>query len=182
MDGAHRDRGPRQLNSQRFVEVAADAPNAVAQVSAGKVGGQPNERSSSTRPANFAGRIGEIWLHSNNLGTGYWGQKKSPRSFRHQIAVASRWGAPRRRAWSYRRLRHLLPDPPHIAGRIKDLVIIDGRNHLPGSRVRRGSRPRRCGLATRRPSQFRPTSFLQTVFDDSHAGLEIRPGHLRAGW
>ena len=67
-----------ELNNQRFVEVPADAPNAVAQVSAGKIGVDEwavivDPDSASELPD---GQIGEIWLHGKNLGIGYWGKEE----------------------------------------------------------------------------------------------------------
>ena len=67
-----------ELNNQRFVEVAADAPNAVAQVSAGKVGVDEWAVIVDTDTASELpdGQIGEIWLHGKNLGIGYWGKEE----------------------------------------------------------------------------------------------------------
>ncbi|MFZ1164327.1 AMP-binding protein, partial [Mycobacterium sp.] len=62
------------LNNREFVEVAADAPNAVAQASAGKIGVDQcavivDAETASELPD---GRVGEIWLHGQNMGAGYW--------------------------------------------------------------------------------------------------------------
>ncbi|MBO0865860.1 MAG: AMP-binding protein, partial [Mycobacterium sp.] len=62
------------LNNHRFVEVAADSPNAVPQVSAGEIGVDQwavivDAETASELPD---GQIGEIWLHGNNMGIGYW--------------------------------------------------------------------------------------------------------------
>ncbi len=76
------------------------------------------------------GQVGEIWLHGANVGAGYWNQPE---------ASAATFGA---------RLADGDDLPPgpwlrtgdlgvvhegelYIVGRIKDLVIIDGRNHYP---------------------------------------------------
>ncbi len=71
-----------ELNNQRFVEVAADAPNAVAQVSAGIIG--VDEWAAIVDPDTASelpdGQIGEIWLHGKNLGIGLLGQGRRDRS------------------------------------------------------------------------------------------------------
>ncbi len=128
-----------QLNSGHFVEVAADAPNAVAQVSAGKVGVDEWAVIVDTETASELpdGQIGEIWLHGNNLGIGYWGKEaETAHTFRNilksRISQSHAEGAADDGLWvrtgdygTYHK-GHL-----YIAGRIKDLVIVDGRNHYP---------------------------------------------------
>ncbi|BCI92630.1 hypothetical protein NIIDMKKI_78360 [Mycobacterium kansasii] len=90
-----------ELNKQRFVEVPADSPNAVAQVSAGKVG--VDEWAVIVDPDTASelpdGQIGEIWLHGNNLGIGYWGkEEESAQIFRNilksRISESHAEGAP----------------------------------------------------------------------------------------
>src|SRR5271166_294099 len=133
----HVDRG--ELNNQRFVEVPADAPNAVAQVSAGKVGVDEwaaivDADTASELPD---GQIGEIWLHGNNLGIGYWGKaEETSVTFKNilksRVTNSRAEGAADDGLWvrtgDYGTYHdgHL-----YIAGRIKDLVIVDGRNHYP---------------------------------------------------
>ncbi|HEX4395256.1 MAG TPA: AMP-binding protein, partial [Mycobacterium sp.] len=66
------------LNNKRFVEVAADAPNGVAQASAGRIGvdvwAAIVDPETGTEVPD--GQIGEIWLHGNNMGAGYWNRKE----------------------------------------------------------------------------------------------------------
>src|ERR1700758_436608 len=64
-----------QLGAGHAVRVAADAPNAVPQVSCGRTA-----RSlwavivdSGTETELPDGEVGEIWLQGNNVGRGYWG-------------------------------------------------------------------------------------------------------------
>ncbi|MEU0529929.1 fatty acyl-AMP ligase [Amycolatopsis tolypomycina] len=74
------------------------------------------------------GSVGEIWVHGPNVGAGYW---------RKPLESTETFGA---------RLLGSLPEGPwlrtgdlgvrhdgelYIAGRIKDLIIVDGRNHYP---------------------------------------------------
>ncbi|QLL07337.1 long-chain-fatty-acid--AMP ligase FadD32 [Mycobacterium vicinigordonae] len=173
-----------ELNNQRFVEVAADAPNAVAQVSAGKVGVDEwavivDADSASELPD---GQIGEIWLHGNNLGVGYWGKEAETSDvfkniLKSRVAESHAEGAPDDGMWvrtgdfgTYHD-GHL-----YIAGRIKDLVIIDGRNHYPQDleyTAQEASKALRVGYvaAFSVPANQLP----QKVFDDPHAGLAADP-------
>src|ERR1700733_4239210 len=172
----------QELNNQRFVEVAADAPNAVAQVSAGKVGVDEwavivDADAASELPD---GQLGEIWLHGQNLGTGYWGkEEESAHTFRNilksRISESHADGAADGGLWgrtgdygTYFKA-HL-----YIAGRIKDLVIIDGRNHYPQDleySAQEASKALRTGYvaAFSVPANQLP----QAVFDNPHAGLKF---------
>lgn len=173
-----------ELNKQRFVEVAADAPNAVAQVSAGKVGVDEWAVIVDTETASELpdGQIGEIWLHGNNLGIGYWGkEEESAQTFRNilksRVPESHAEGAPDDGLWvrtgdygTYFK-GHL-----YIAGRIKDLVIIDGRNHYPQDleyTAQESTKALRVGYvaAFSVPANQLP----QKVFDDPHAGLSFDP-------
>jgi len=171
-----------QLNNGHFVEVAADAPNAVAQVSAGKVGVDEwavivDAETASELPD---GQIGEIWLHGNNLGIGYWGKEEETNlTFRNilksRISQSHAEGAADDGLWvrtgdygTYHN-GHL-----YIAGRIKDLVIIDGRNHYPQDleySAQEASRALRIGYvaAFSVPANQLP----QEVFDNPHTGLKF---------
>ncbi len=82
--------------------MAADAPNAVAQVSAGKVGVDEWAVIVDTETASELpdGQIGEIWLHGNNLGVGYWNkEEETDRNLQEHPQVAyqrvARQGSPR---------------------------------------------------------------------------------------
>ena len=169
-----------ELNNQRFVEVAADAPNAVAQVSAGKVGVDEWAVIVDTDTASELpdGQIGEIWLHGQNLGVGYWNKEaETTETFKNilksRIGESRAKGAPDDGMWvrtgdygTY------FKDHLYIAGRIKDLVIIDGRNHYPQDleyTAQESSKALRVGYvaAFSVPANQLP----QKVFDDPHAGL-----------
>jgi fatty acid CoA ligase FadD32 len=171
-----------QLNSGHFVEVAADSPNAVAQVSAGKVGVDEWAVIVDTETASELpdGQIGEIWLHGNNLGIGYWGkEEETTETFRNilksRISESRAEGAADDGLWvrtgdygTYHK-GHL-----YIAGRIKDLVIVDGRNHYPQDleyTAQESTKALRVGYvaAFSVPANQLP----QNVFDDSHAGLKL---------
>jgi len=176
------DRG--ELNNQRFVEVAPDAPNAVAQVSAGVVG--VDEWAVIVDPDTATelpdGQIGEIWLHGNNLGTGYWGKEEETNQvFRNilksRVSPSHAEGAEDDAMWvrtgDYGVFHN---DHLYIAGRIKDLVIIDGRNHYPQDleySAQEASRALRTGYvaAFSVPANQLP----QEVFDNPHTGLTYDP-------
>ena len=170
------------LNKGSFVEVAADAPNAVPQVSAGKVGVDEwaaiVDADSATELPD--GQVGEIWLHGNNLGAGYWGkEEESAQTFRNilksRIQESHAQGAADDGLWvrtgDYGTYHdgHL-----YIAGRIKDLVIIDGRNHYPQdleSTAQESTKALRIGYvaAFSVPANELP----QAVFNNPHAGLKF---------
>lgn len=178
----HVDRA--ELNKQRFVEVPADAPNAVAQVSAGVIG--VDEWAVIVDPETASelpdGHIGEIWLHGNNMGIGYWGKEEETNEvFRNilksRISQSHAEGAPDDAMWvktgdygTYYK-GHL-----YIAGRIKDLVIIDGRNHYPQDleySAQEASKALRTGYvaAFSVPANQLP----KEVFDNPHTGLKYDP-------
>jgi acyl-CoA synthetase (AMP-forming)/AMP-acid ligase II len=134
----HLDR--RHLREGRAVRVAPDHPHAVAHVSCGRVA-----RSLSAvivdpdRGAELAdGDVGEIWLHGDNIGSGYWGrgrdgelaftnklQSRTPHGSRAEgVCDTARW-------FRTGDLGVFLDGELYIIGRIKDLLIIDGRNHYP---------------------------------------------------
>jgi fatty acid CoA ligase FadD32 len=171
-----------ELNNQRFVEVPADAPNAVAQVSAGVIA--VDEWAVIVDPDTASelpdGQIGEIWLHGQNLGVGYWGKEEETNlTFRNilksRVSQSRAEGAADDGLWvrtgdygTY------FDDHLYIAGRIKDLVIIDGRNHYPQDleySAQEASRALRTGYvaAFSVPANQLP----QVVFDNPHAGLKF---------
>jgi fatty acid CoA ligase FadD32 len=169
------------LNNRRFVEVAADAPTAVAQASAGKVGVDECAAIVDAETATELpdGQIGEIWLHGNNMGAGYWNREEETSEVFKNI-LKSRTnpsraeGAPDDGTWvrtgDYGTYHN---DHLYITGRVKDLVIVDGRNHYPQDleySAQEASRALRTGYvaAFSVPANQLPAE----VFDNSHAGLK----------
>jgi fatty acid CoA ligase FadD32 len=172
------------LNNHRFVEVDADAPNAVTQVSAGKVGVDEWATIVDVETATELpdGQIGEIWLHGTNMGLGYWNREDETSEVFKNI-LKSRTnpshaeGAPDDGTWvrtgdygTY------YEGNLYITGRVKDLVIIDGRNHYPQDleySAQESSRALRTGYvaAFSVPANELPA----TVFDNPHAGLRYDP-------
>ncbi|WP_040803921.1 AMP-binding protein [Nocardia concava] len=129
-----------RLNAGRMVRVASERENAVAQVSCGHLARSQwaviaDPDTGRERPD---GTVGEIWLHGDNLGIGYWNRPhETVKTFRNRlvhrlvrdshadgVATDAQWlrtgdfGA-------------YFGGQLYVTGRVKDLVIIDGRNHYP---------------------------------------------------
>ncbi len=169
------------LNTGRFVEVAADAPNGVAQASAGQIG--VSEWAIIVDPETATelpdGQIGEVWLHGNNMGAGYWNrEEETHETFKNILKSRTNpsraEGAADEGTWvrtgDYGTYHH---DHLYITGRVKDLVIVDGRNHYPQDleySAQEASRALRTGYVA---AFSVPTNQLPSaVFDDPHAGLK----------
>ena len=80
---------------------------------------------------NPAGKVGEIWVHGDNIASGYWRNPQlSERTFGGRL-VNSSPGTPQG-AWLRTGDLGVISDGElFIVGRIKDLLIVDGRNHYP---------------------------------------------------
>ncbi|MCV7151197.1 fatty acyl-AMP ligase [Mycolicibacterium pyrenivorans] len=137
-EAIHLDRD--ELSAGRAVRVAADHPNAVAQVSCGKV--SRSQWAVIVDTATDAelpdGRVGEIWLHGDNIGHGYWGRPNDTElTFRNKVQSrllhgSHAEGSPESALWMRTGdLGVYLDGELYITGRIKDLIIVDGRNHYP---------------------------------------------------
>ncbi|MGV0874235.1 fatty acyl-AMP ligase [Mycolicibacterium sp. XJ879] len=127
------------LGDGRAVEVAADAENAVPQVSCGRVARSqwavivdPN-----TGAELADGHVGEIWLQGANMGRGYWGRPDQTQSvfqnkLESRLDASHAEGAPAGAYWMRTGdLGMYLDGELFIVGRIKDMIIVDGRNHYP---------------------------------------------------
>ena len=172
------------LNEHRFVEVAADAPNTVAQVSAGVVGVDEwavivDADTASELPD---GQIGEIWLHGNNMGLGYWNrEEETTDTFKNILKSRTNpshaEGVPDDGLWvrtgDY---GTFYKGNLYITGRIKDLVIINGRNHYPQD-LEYSAQEANKALRTGYVAAFSvPANQLpKEVFDNPHAGLKYDP-------
>ncbi len=121
-------------------EAADDADDAVTQVSCGQVA-----RSlwavivdPETGQECEDGRIGEIWLHGDNVGRGYWGQpQESRRIFGATLTRRLERGShaeplPAQTAWLRTGdLGFYHGGELYVTGRLADIVIIDGRTLYP---------------------------------------------------
>jgi long-chain fatty acid adenylase/transferase FadD26 len=84
-----------------------------------------------TRAENPAGMVGEIWLHGDNIANGYWRKpQQSQRTFGGQVVDPSP-GTPLGPWLRTGDLGVIYDGELFIIGRIKDLLIVDGRNHYP---------------------------------------------------
>ena len=130
----------QQLTAGHAVRVEADHPDAVAQVSCGTVARSQwaviVDRSSDQELPD--GRVGEIWLHGDNIGHGYWGRREETElTFQNKLQSRLQQGSQAQGCGEtalWLRTGDLgvyLDNELYITGRIKDLVIVDGRNHYP---------------------------------------------------
>ena len=78
-----------------------------------------------------AGEVGEIWVHGPQVSPGYWRNPElSARTFGGQLADPSE-DTPAGPWLRTGDLGVIFDDELYIIGRIKDLLIVDGRNHYP---------------------------------------------------
>ncbi|GAB18792.1 long-chain fatty acyl-AMP ligase FadD32 [Gordonia effusa NBRC 100432] len=129
-----------ELNAGRMVVVDADSPNAIAQVSCGQVAISQWATivDSDTGTELIDGNVGEIWLHGLNIGVGYWNKPdETVETFHNKLTTplpqgSHSEGAPADAQWMRTGDYGVWLDGElYITGRVKDLVIVDGRNHYP---------------------------------------------------
>ncbi|GFG54672.1 long-chain-fatty-acid--AMP ligase FadD26 [Mycolicibacterium agri] len=84
-----------------------------------------------TRAECPASKVGEIWVHGDNVAGGYWRNRElSQRTFGVELVNPSP-GTPRSGWLRTGDLGVMSQGELLIIGRIKDLLIVDGRNHYP---------------------------------------------------
>lgn len=84
-----------------------------------------------TRREKPAGMVGEIWLHGDNISPGYWRKpQQTQQAFGGQLVDPSS-GTPLGPWLRTGDLGTIHDGELYIIGRIKDLLIVDGRNHYP---------------------------------------------------
>ncbi|MCX2929496.1 fatty acyl-AMP ligase [Mycobacterium sp. CVI_P3] len=129
-----------QLAAGLAIEVGEDALDFVTQVSCGQVA-----RSQwavmvdpDTRVELPDGRVGEIWLHGENIGRGYWRKPEETRQTfgarlaRRLAANSHADGVPADAAWLRTGdLGFYLAGELYVAGRLADIVMVDGRTFYP---------------------------------------------------
>jgi long chain fatty acid CoA FadD26 len=80
---------------------------------------------------NPAGKVGEIWVHGDHVAMGYWRNPQlTERTFGGQLVDPSP-GTPQGPWLRTGDLGVMSDGELFIIGRIKDLLIVDGRNHYP---------------------------------------------------
>ncbi|QZA09781.1 AMP-binding protein [Mycolicibacter heraklionensis] len=127
-----------QLGAGHASAVAADAPGAVAQVSCGQVARSLSAVIVDGDAELPDGRIGEIWLHGDNVTAGYWGRPdETERAFgarlRSRLEHGSHAGStPADGAWLRTGdLGFYLDGELYVTGRTVDLMVLGGRGHYP---------------------------------------------------
>ncbi len=173
-----------ELNSGQFVVVPDDSPKAVAQASAGKIGVAEwaviVDNDAATELPD--GQIGEIWISGQNMGTGYWNKPEATREtfqniLKSRTSPSHAEGAADDATWVRTGdLGAFYDGDLYITGRVKDLVIIDGRNHYPQDleySAQEATKAVRTGFvaAFSAPANQLPDD----VFDNAHAGLKRDP-------
>ncbi|KTD74622.1 fatty acyl-AMP ligase [Legionella waltersii] len=73
-------------------------------------------------------QVGEIWVQSNSVSQGYWEQEKETKQAFHGYINGDNSGPRYLRTGD---LGFLHDDQLYVTGRIKDLIIIYGKNHYP---------------------------------------------------
>ncbi|WP_067450195.1 fatty acyl-AMP ligase [Actinomadura macra] len=83
-----------------------------------------------TRTEQPDGRVGEIWVHGPNTAAGYWrNPERSQSTFGGELSEP---GALPSGPWTRTGDYGLVHEGElYVTGRIKDLIIVDGRNHYP---------------------------------------------------
>jgi fatty acid CoA ligase FadD32 len=172
-----------ELNRGRVVRVDRDAENAIPQVSCGFVSISQwaaivDAETGAEVPDEH---VGEIWLRGDNVGIGYWGRKKeTDETFHNKITQrlpegSHAEGTPDDAKWLRTGDYGVYIDGElYITGRVKDLVIVDGRNHYPQDleySAQEASPALRPGFvaAFAVPANQLP----QVVFENAASGLEF---------
>jgi long chain fatty acid CoA FadD26 len=84
-----------------------------------------------SKAENPPGTIGEIWVHGENVAMGYWQKPlETERTFGAKL-VAPSSGTPEGSWLRTGDLGVMFDGELFIIGRIKDVLIVDGRNHYP---------------------------------------------------
>jgi fatty acid CoA ligase FadD21 len=84
----------------------------------------------ATRRETPTGAVGEIWVHGENVADGYWGKPADHSTFGATLLDPSP-GTPDGPWLRTGDLGFIHADELYIVGRIKDMLIIRGRNHYP---------------------------------------------------
>jgi fatty acid CoA ligase FadD32 len=130
-----------QLADGTATTVAEDAPTALPIMSVGEPG--PSEVITLVDPTSGEerpeGAVGELWIHGPNVAAGYLDRDdETAETFRNSLPADKRLaegsragGAPEDNWLRTGDLATIVDGQLYITGRIKDLVVIAGRNHYP---------------------------------------------------
>lgn len=84
-----------------------------------------------TRTENPAGRVGEVWVHGDNVTAGYWRNPQASEDTFGATLVDPSPGTPAGPWLKTGDSGFCYDDELFIVGRMKDLLIVYGRNHSP---------------------------------------------------
>jgi acyl-CoA synthetase (AMP-forming)/AMP-acid ligase II len=121
------------------------------------------------------GRVGEIWIRGPSVASGYWGRPgETERTFRARLADTG--DGPYLRTGD---LGVLVDGELFVTGRLKDVIIVRGRNHYPQDveatvqAVHPGLRPG-CGAVFEETRDGRPGVVVVQELDRRHRGVDVR--------
>jgi len=110
----------------------SDDADAIRLVSAGEPAGQlvriVDPVQCMARPD---GDVGEVWVHGRNVATGYWGQTERSEEVFDGRLVGGGDALPPAGWLRTGDLGVLYDGELYVTGRLKDIIIIDGKNHYP---------------------------------------------------
>ncbi|WP_312098275.1 FadD32-like long-chain-fatty-acid--AMP ligase [Corynebacterium dentalis] len=121
--------------------VEADGENAVPLMSVGQVCAPQVMAIVDTETGQELedGNVGEIWVHGDNMAAGYLNREEETKeTFRNELPEGKRlaensrtYGAPEDNWMRTGDLAVIVDENVFITGRLKDLIIVAGRNHYP---------------------------------------------------
>jgi acyl-CoA synthetase (AMP-forming)/AMP-acid ligase II len=119
----------KALTEDRILTVTPDNPNAKAAVSCGHtwLGDEVIIVDPETKIKCKGDRVGEIWTRGKGIGAGYW-QKEAQTESTFKATLVDN---PNQTYLRTGDLGFIKDDELYITGRIKDLMILWGRNHYP---------------------------------------------------
>lgn len=133
------DRDALAAGSAEIVE--ADGENAVPLMSVGQVCAPQVMAIVDTETGQELedGNVGEIWVHGDNMAAGYLNREEETKeTFRNELPESKRLaensrtqGAPEDNWMRTGDLAVIVDENVFITGRLKDLIIVAGRNHYP---------------------------------------------------
>ena len=119
----------KALNEDKVVAIAPDRPNSKAVVSCGHtwLGDEIIIVDPETKTQCASDRVGEIWAAGTGIGKGYW-QREEQTANTFQATLANNSDKTYLRTGD---LGFIQDGELYITGRIKDMMILWGRNHYP---------------------------------------------------
>ncbi|MGW2716540.1 fatty acyl-AMP ligase [Streptomyces sp. NPDC001492] len=115
------------LASGKALPARPEDPRAVLLAGCGSPAGQQvRVVDPLSRAVMSEGEVGEIWVQGPNVGRGYWNQERQTRRVFGAESAAGPGGWLRTGD-----LGTVLDGQLIVTGRLKDLIVVDGRNHYP---------------------------------------------------